>query len=58
MIFKTITATILIFIGFLAYVVGLVKMCTAITVATACGGTMIALVGFALIIIGCFMTLS
>lgn len=58
MTFKTIVAAILIFIGFLAYVVGLVKMCTATAVATLCGGTIITLTGFALIITGCFMTLS
>ena len=58
MIFKTIIATILILIGFLGYVVGLVKMCTAITVVALCGGTAITLAGFTLIIIGAFMTLS
>ena len=56
MTLKSIVATILIFFGFIAYAVGLVKMCTAITVVTLCGGTTIALVGFALVIIGGFMT--
>ena len=56
MTLKSIVATILIFFGFIAYAVGLVKMCTAITVVALCGGTAIALVGFALVIIGGFMT--
>lgn len=49
---KTIVATVLIPTGFLAYIVGLVKICTAITVVTVCGSTAIVLVGFTLIIIG------
>ena len=57
MTFKTIFATIFILIGFLGYVVGLVKMCTAITVVALCGGTIITLAGFTLIIIGGFMTI-
>lgn len=58
MTFKNIISTILIFFGFLAYAVGLVKMCTAITVAILCVGTAITLAGFTLIIIGGFMALS
>ena len=58
MTFKTIIATILILTGFFGYVVGLIKMCTAITVVTLCCGTAITLVGFFLIITGAFMTLS
>lgn len=57
MTLKTVIATIFILIGFLGYVIGLVKMCTAITVVALCGGTAITLVGFALIIIGAFLTL-
>lgn len=56
MTLKSIVATILIFFGFIAYAIGLVKMCTAITVVALCGGTAIALVGFALVVIGGFMT--
>lgn len=56
MTLKSIVATILIFFGFIAYAIGLVKMCTAITVVALCGGTAIALVGFALVAIGGFMT--
>lgn len=56
MTLKSIVATILIFSGFIAYAVGLVKMCTAITVVALCGGTAITLAGFALIIIGAFLT--
>lgn len=58
MTLKTIIATILIFIGFLAYAVGLVKMCTATAVMTLCGGTAIVLVGFTLVVTGGFMKLS
>lgn len=58
MTLKTVIATIFILIGFLGYVIGLVKMCTSITVVTACGSIAIVLVGFALIIIGGFITLS
>ena len=57
MTLKSIVATTLIFFGFIAYAVGLVKMCTAITVVALCGGTAITLAGFALIIIGAFLTL-
>lgn len=56
MTLKTVIATIFILIGSLGYAVGLVKMCTAVAIATLCGGTAIALVGFALITIGGFMT--
>lgn len=56
MTLKTVIATIFILIGFLGYVIGLVKMCTAITVVALCGGTAVTLAGFALIIIGVFMT--
>lgn len=56
MTFKTVIATIFILIGFLGYVGGLIKMCTAITVVALCGGTAITLAGFTLIIIGAFMT--
>lgn len=58
MTFKNIIATILILTGFFGYVVGLAKMCTAITVMAICGGTAITLAGFTLIVIGGFMTLS
>ena len=58
MTLKTIISTILIFIGFLAFEVGLVKMCTAVTVATVCGGAIITLIGFALIIICGLTTFS
>ena len=58
MTFKNIIATILILTGFLGYVVGLIKMCTAITVMTVCGGAAIMLAGLTLIIIGGFMALS
>lgn len=58
MTLKTIVATVLISTGFLAYVVGLIKMSTSITVVTACGSIAIVLVGFTLIIIGGFMTFS
>lgn len=57
MTLKTVIVTIFILIGFLGYVIGLVKMCTAITVVALCGGTAITLAGLALIIIGTFMTL-
>ena len=56
MTLKTIIATIFILIGFLGYVVGLIKMCSAITVVALCGGTAIVLAGFTLITIGAFMT--
>lgn len=55
---KAIVATVLISTGFLAYVVGLIKMSASITIVTACGSIAIVLVGFTLIIIGGFMTLS
>lgn len=58
MTFKTILATVLISVGFLVFGIGLGMMCTAITVVTACGGTITAIAGFTLIIIGGFITLS
>lgn len=58
MTFKIILATVLMSVGFLVFGIGLGMMCTAITVATVCGGTIVALAGFTLIIIGGFITLS
>ena len=58
MTFKTILATVLMSVGFLVFGIGLGIMCTAITVATVYGGTIVALAGFTLIIVGGFITLS
>ena len=58
MTFKIILATVLMSVGFLAFGIGLGMMCTAITVEAVCGGTIITLAGFTLIIVGGFITLS
>ena len=58
MTLKTIVTTVLVSLGFLVFGIGLGKVCTAITVMAVCGGAIITLAGFALIIIGGFMTLS
>lgn len=58
MTFKIILATVLMSVGFLAFGIGLGMICTAITVETICGGTIITLAGFTLVIVGGFITLS